>query len=107
MSKELLDNVPSSKPKEDLDNANYVLFMGIVSIILNLIISGLISFTGLIIAILAVVKGRQVISLYREYPNQFTTSSFNKARVGFICGIVGIVIWSLIHLLLFVLLTRV
>jgi len=101
MSNDLLDKgIPSSKPKQDLDTVNGVLAAGIVSIVLSLILwGGLLSLAPLFVGIYAIVKGWQAITLFKDYPNDYTTSSLNRGRAGFICGIIGVSIWGIIRLL--------
>jgi hypothetical protein len=103
---DLLDKgIPSSKPKQDLDTVNGVLAAGIVSVVLSLILwGGLLSLTPLLSGIFAIVKGQQAISLYKDYPNDYTVSSLNRGRAGLICGIIGVSIWGIIRLLVLVVL---
>ena len=107
MNNDLLDAgmpSPKSKPREDLNNVNGTLAMGIISIVVSIIImGGVISFGSLTLGILAISRGKRAMSLYNDYPNDYTQSSYNKAKAGFICGIVGVSLWGLskIVLLLF------
>lgn len=101
MNTEILDdNLKRKKSKQDLNTANGILTMGIVSTVLSLILGGLFGLAPLVLGILAIVKGKQAISLFNEYPNDYTRSSFNKARAGFILGIIGVSFWGLMRLLL-------
>lgn len=107
MSMEILDgDLSSKKPKQDLNTANNVLAMGIISLVLSLVLlGGLFGIGPLVLGILAIVKGRQAMSLYRDYPNDYTVSSLNKVKAGFICGIIGVAIWAIVRLLLVILYT--
>jgi len=104
MSNDLLDKgMPSSKPKENLNTSTEVLVCGIVSVVLSLVLlGGLLSFGPLVLGIYAIVKGKQAISLYNDYPNDYTESSLGKVRAGFICGIIGVSIWGILRLALMV-----
>jgi len=103
MDNELLNGgLPSQKRKEDLNNANGTLAMGIVSVSLSfLLIGGYLSIGPLVVGILAIVKGIQAMSLYKDYPNDYTESSYNKAKAGFICGIIGTILCALEILMVF------
>ena len=106
MNTDLLDKgMPSSKPKEDLNNVNGTLAMGIISIVLSIVVAwGIFSLGPLILGVLAIVKGKQAISLYNDYPQDYTESSLKKAKAGFVCGIIGVSIWGVLKLLVIVLL---
>lgn len=105
MSIEILDgDVGSGKPKRDLNTANSVLTMGIVSLVLSLVLGGILGIGTLVLGIMAIVKGRQAMSLYKDYPNDYTSSSLNKVKAGFICGIIGVVIWGVVRILYLLLL---
>lgn len=107
MSTDLLDaGIPKkSKPREDLDNVNGVLAMGIISIVLSILLAGgIFGFGSLLLGILAIVKGRQAMSLFNDYPNDYTVSSFRKGKAGFICGIIGVSLWGLFNLIIFLIL---
>lgn len=108
MSTDLLDAgmpTPKSKPKEDLNNANTILTLGIISIVLSLIFTG---YLGLLLVVgfgaSAITKGRQAMSLYNDYPNDYTKSSYSKAKAGFICGVIGVGIWGFLQLIVFLIL---
>ncbi len=104
MNNDLLDKgMPSSKPKENLNTSTEVLVCGIISVVLSIILwGGILSFGPLIVGIYAIVKGKQAISLFKDYPNDYTESSLAKVRAGFICGIIGVSIWGLLRLLVMV-----
>ena len=90
MSEELIDrNLPGNKPQRDLDGTGGILAMGILSIVL----CGLI---GLILGIIAITKANSVLSLYNEYPGEYTESSRSQAVSGKICAIIGISLLGLI-----------
>ncbi len=106
MSTELLDaGIPKkSKPREDLDNVNGTLAMGIISIVLSLVLSGLLGLGVLLLGTMAIVKGKQAMSLYNDYPEDYTKSSYLKGKAGFVCGIIGVSLWGVLHLLMFLVL---
>ena len=99
MNDDLLDENPRPKRREDLNMAGGILAMGIASIVLALFTGGLIGLSALVLGILALVKGRQAASLYKDYPHQFTISSLNRVRAGMVCGIIGLVVWVLLGIL--------
>jgi hypothetical protein len=57
---------------------------GIIGIVLffNLI--------GIILNIIAIVKGNNVMRDYENFPGRFTESSYSKAKTGRTCGIIGL-----------------
>ena len=72
---ETLDNLSfTTKPKEDLSGAGGVLAMGIISIL----------------AIITLTKSKQLISLYNEYPDNYTESSYKRVKAGRVCAIVSL-----------------
>lgn len=82
---ETLDNLSFTiKPKEDLSGAGGVLAMGIISIPFCM------SLIGLILAIVTLTKSKQLISLYNEYPDNYTESSLKRVNAGRVCAIVSL-----------------
>lgn len=98
------DNISRRKPKQDLSNANAILALGIVAAVLSPFFLGLFGIAPFVIGVMAVVKGKQAIGLFNEYPQDYTRSSLNKAKAGFVLGIIGLSIWGLIRLLYYVIL---
>lgn len=85
MENDTLDSiVMTNKPPKDLEGAGGILAMGIISIPF---FGGLI---GLILAIVTLTKSGKALSLYREYPLQYTEKSYRKVRAGRICAIVSL-----------------
>lgn len=85
MENETLDSlVMTGTPTKDLPGAGGILAMGIISIPF---FGGLI---GLILAIITLTKSGKALSLYREYPQQYTESSYKKVKAGRTCAIVSL-----------------
>ena len=85
MNGELLDQgTTNSKPVEDLDGAGRILTMGIISIIL---FSGIV---GIILAVMTLNRAKMARELYREYPQNYTTSSYKKVNAGRTCAIISL-----------------
>lgn len=85
-------------PKKDLQNANAVLVLGIISIVTS-ICYGL---PGLICSIIALVMVKKPKEEYASAPQLFTLSSYNNLNAGRICAIIGLVLSIL--MILFVIL---
>lgn len=102
---EILDeNLNRKKPKQDLNTANGVLAMGIVGLVLSIVLGGLLGIAPLVLGIMAIVKGKQAISLFNEYPQDYTNSSLSKVKAGFVLGIITVCIWALLRVLYYALL---
>lgn len=85
MENETLDSAAfSGKPVKDLEGAGGILTMGIISIPFCM---GII---GLILSIVTLTKSGKALSLYRDYPHQYTESSYKKVKAGRICAIVSL-----------------
>lgn len=85
MEQEILEGFDMrDKPQKDLDNAGGILAMGIISIPF---FGGII---GIILAILTLVKSKQAINLYNEYPQDYTEKSLKRVKAGRTCAIVSL-----------------
>lgn len=85
MENDTLDSVAmTTKPARDLDGAGGILAMGIISIPF---FGGLI---GLILAIVTLTKSGKALSLYREFPHQYTEKSYKRVKAGRVCAIVSL-----------------
>ena len=76
--------------QQPLQNATAVLVLGILSIVL--------CFVGLILAIIALVLAGRDIKLYNTSPEVYTNDSYNNIKAGKICAIIGLVINGLLVL---------
>ena len=86
---DMLDSVVrSNAPVKDLEGAGGILAMGIIAIPFGM---GLI---GLILSIITLTKSGKALSLYRDYPHQYTESSYKKVKAGKICAIVSLCIFA-------------
>lgn len=81
---------PFGKP--NLPNATTALVCGIVSIPVGCCLYGI---PGLVLGIIAILKGNKMIRLFEQNPNIYTESSYKNAKAGRICGIVGLCIAGL------------
>ena len=90
MSTEDQSLIPSAPigMKPVLPNATAALILGILSI------PGCCCFgvVSLVCGIIAIVLGSKAIRLYNAHPGVFTVSSYNNAKTGKICGMIGLVI---------------
>lgn len=85
MENETLDSVAmTSTPVKDLEGAGGILTMGIISIPFCM------GFIGLILAIITLTKSGKALSLYRDYPQQYTQASYKKVKAGRTCAIVSL-----------------
>ncbi len=75
---------------QNLPNANIVLVLGILSILLCWWY--FISAAGIILGIIALVLANREKALYNTNPSQYTISSLNNVKTGRICAIIGITI---------------
>ena len=86
---DMLDSVVMSNTRvKDLEGAGGILTMGIIAIPFGM---GLI---GLILSIITLTKSGKALSLYRDYPHQYTESSYKKVKAGRICAIVSLCIFA-------------
>lgn len=96
--------VPVTARKVTLPNSTEVLMLGIVSIPTCCCIG----IFGLASGIIAIVLGKKAISLYESNPDLYTGSSYDNAKAGYICGIIGTalsglyVVFLLIYVIAFV-----
>lgn len=72
----------------DLPNATAILVLGICSIV-GCICYGI---PGVICGIIALIMGGKAMREYEANPNMYTLSSFNNAKAGRICGIIGTIL---------------
>lgn len=72
----------------DLPNATAILVLGICSIV-GCFCYGI---PGLICGIIALIMGGKAMREYEANPNMYTISSFNNAKAGRICGIIGTIL---------------
>ncbi len=87
MQNETLDSVAmTSAPVKDLEGAGGILAMGIIAIPFGM------GIVGLILSIITLTKSSKALSLYRDYPHQYTESSYKKVKAGRTCAIVSLCI---------------
>ncbi len=79
---------------QNLPNANIVLVLGILSILLCW--WHFISAAGIILGIIALVMAKREKALYSSNPSRYTISSLNNVKTGRICAIIGIIISALV-----------
>ncbi len=75
---------------QSLPNANTVLILGIVSVIICW--WHLISLIGIILAIITLVLAGKDLALYHSRPGVYSQASLNNIRAGRICAIIGLII---------------
>lgn len=81
---ELLDEIKAKKNKKLMD-ANYVLIMGILSVIF-------VGILGVILAIANIMKSNEVLRLYDNNPNLYAERYFKRAKAGKIISITGLIV---------------
>jgi hypothetical protein len=74
-----------------LPNAAAVLTLGIISIAL----CWCYGFIALTCGIIALVLGNKAMALYKANPSNYTLSSYNNAKAGRICAIIGLCLSAL------------
>jgi hypothetical protein len=85
MENETLDSVAmTGAPVKDLEGAGGILTMGIISIPFCL------GIVGIILASITLTRSGKALSLYRDYPHQYTEASYKKVKAGRICAIVSL-----------------
>lgn len=77
--------------QRDLPNATAILVLGIVSIV-TCFCWGL---PGLGTGIAALIMGGKAMREYESNPSQYTTQSYNNAKAGRICAIIGTILSAL------------
>ena len=77
--------VPVTAKQVTLPNSTEVLMLGIISIPTCCCIG----IFGLASGIIALVLGKKAIALYESNPEAYTSSSYDNAKAGYICGIIG------------------
>lgn len=84
MENDTLDTIAmTNKPPRDLEGADGILAMGIISIVL---LGGI----GMILAIITLVKSGKALSLYKDFQFQYTEKSYKRVKAGKICAIVSL-----------------
>ena len=93
---------PSPNP-QNLPNANLVLLLGILSVLLCW--WHLVSFAGFVLGFLALLKANKEIKRYAENPTGYTISSLNNVKAGRTCALIGLsisaIVFTFVLLLLF------
>jgi hypothetical protein len=83
--------------QQNLPNANIILILGILSIVFCW--WHLLSFAGIILAVVTIVLSRKEIALFRSSPGYYSLSSLNNVKTGRTCAIIGLIISIVIFIL--------
>jgi len=75
---------------QNLPNANMIMVLGILSILLCW--WHFVSVAGIVLGIVAIMMARKENATYSADPARYTTSSFNNVKTGRICAIIGLTI---------------
>ena len=75
---------------QNLPNANMIMVLGILSILLCW--WHFVSVAGIILGIVAIMMAKKENATYSAEPERYTTSSFNNVKTGRICAIIGLTI---------------
>lgn len=89
-------NTPSGQIA--LPNSAAILTLGIISIAL----CWCYGFIALTCGIIALVLGNKAMAVYKANPNLYTPSSYNNAKAGRICAIIGLCLSALMLIYLIV-----
>ncbi len=79
---------------KNLPNANIIMILGILSILLCW--WHFVSVAGIVLGIVAIMMARKENATYSADPSRYTTSSFNNVKTGRICAIIGLTISILV-----------
>ncbi len=75
---------------QNLPNANLILVLGILSILLSW--WHIISVAGIFLSFFALILANRELKLYYSNPARFTSSSLNNVKAGRTCAIIGLII---------------
>jgi hypothetical protein len=89
-------SAPQFLMQQDLPNASIILVLGILSIVFCLCWG----FIGLICGIIALLLANKELKKYEQSPHSFSIRSYNNAKAGKTCAIIGIVL-SIIAVIVF------
>ena len=88
---------------QNLPNANMILILGILSVVLCW--WHFISMAGMVLGLVALVMANRELKLYSSNPGIYSISSLNNVKTGRICAMVGliisVIIFTFVMLLLF------
>ena len=88
---------------QNLPNANIILVLGILSILLCW--WHFVSIAGIVLGFIALVMANRETKLYYSDQARYTTSSFNNVRTGRTCAVIGltiaIIVFAFVMLLIF------
>lgn len=84
--------------KPEAPNASSAQLMGILSIVFTFFFT----IAGLVLGIVAIVQARKAEETFNANPGAFNPYSLNKAKTGKTCGIIGVVLSSIIIISLIV-----
>ncbi len=77
--------------QQPLPNSTAILVLGILSIAL----CWCVGVVGITLSIIALIMSGKAIALYNSNPNLYSTGSFNNAKAGKVCAIIGLCLSSL------------
>lgn len=83
--------------QQNLPNANLILLLGILSIVLCW--WHLVSIAGIVLGTVTIALARKEVALYHSSPERFTVSSLNNVRTGRTCAVIGLIISIVIFIL--------
>lgn len=75
---------------QNLPNANLILILGILSILLCW--WHFISIAGIVLGIISLVMAKRENALYAANPSRYTAGSLNNVKAGRICALIGMTI---------------
>jgi len=92
------DNTPSAQAgrfqgqpvPQNLPNANLILILGILSIMLCW--WHFVSAAGIALGVIALILAGRETRLYHSNPSAYTTSSLNNVRTGRTCALIGLIV---------------
>ena len=96
-----IPQMPMGMPQQ-VPNATASLVLGIISIPTCVICYFSFGIVGLTCGIIAIVLGSKASKVYQENPSIYNVSSYNNAKAGRICGIIGVILNAILFLILII-----
>lgn len=92
----MTENQNDFNPQQPVANSTAALVLGIISIVT----CWLYGIVAIICGIIAIVLGNKAVQEFNANPAAYTKASFNNAKAGKVCGIVGLCLGALYLILI-------
>jgi hypothetical protein len=83
-------HTPTTKKRRRLVNDTSILWLGILSIPMNVFIGVI----GLILAVRSIDRAKQALADYKKDPDLYLESSLRKVKIGRICARIGLIVFG-------------